>query len=165
MRVPCVSSLLNVSKAAGHQKKKGNRQKSESEKKPQKINFYSTQRMTCGSHEPAGSSTFQTWHEIERKRQVTEYQEPKIIQEKKLDCTQRMACGSHLAAAVSPFERLHGIKRKSQVTKYQEPKIIQEKKLYCTQRMTCGSHFAAAVSMFEMRLEIKRKRKQLVIRG
>jgi prophage tail gpP-like protein len=32
--------------------------------------------MTCGSHEPAGSSTFQTWHEIARKRQVTKYQEP-----------------------------------------------------------------------------------------
>ena len=40
--------------------------------------------MTCGSHEPAPYSTFQRRHEIERKREVTKYQEQKIIQEKKL---------------------------------------------------------------------------------
>jgi hypothetical protein len=40
--------------------------------------------MTCGSHEPAAYSTFERRHEIERKRQVTKYQEPKIIQKKKL---------------------------------------------------------------------------------
>jgi hypothetical protein len=40
--------------------------------------------MISGTHEPAASSTFQRRHEIERKRQVTKYQEPKIIQEKKL---------------------------------------------------------------------------------
>ena len=40
--------------------------------------------MACGTHEPAASSMFQRRHEIERKRQVTKYQEPKIIQEKKL---------------------------------------------------------------------------------
>jgi hypothetical protein len=40
--------------------------------------------MTCGTHEPAAYSTFQRRHEIERKRQVTKYQEPKIIQEKTL---------------------------------------------------------------------------------
>jgi hypothetical protein len=39
--------------------------------------------MTCGTHEPAAYSTFQRRHEIERKRQVTKYQETKIIQEKK----------------------------------------------------------------------------------
>ena len=42
MQVPWANSLLNVSKAAGDQKKKGNSQKSEGEKKTKKMNFYST---------------------------------------------------------------------------------------------------------------------------
>jgi hypothetical protein len=40
--------------------------------------------MTCGSHLAAAVSPFERLHGIERKRQVTKYQEPKIIQEKKV---------------------------------------------------------------------------------
>jgi hypothetical protein len=88
--------------------------------------------MTCGSHEPAGSSSFQTWHEIERKRQVTKYQDPKIIQEKKLDCTKRLTCGTSEPTASSTFQRGKEIKRKRKVPKNKGQKKIKKKKLYCT---------------------------------
>jgi hypothetical protein len=64
--------------------KKANSQKLGDKNKSNKGKVYSSQRLTCGSHEPAGSLTFQRRHEIERKRQVPKYQEPKIIQEKTL---------------------------------------------------------------------------------
>jgi hypothetical protein len=40
--------------------------------------------MTCGSHEPAAVSLFERQQGIERKSQVTKYEVPKIIQEKKV---------------------------------------------------------------------------------
>jgi hypothetical protein len=40
--------------------------------------------MTCGSHLAAAVSPFERRQGIERKRQVKKYEEPKIIQEKKV---------------------------------------------------------------------------------
>jgi hypothetical protein len=40
--------------------------------------------MTCGSHLAAAVSTFERRQGIERKRQVTKYEVPKIIKEKKV---------------------------------------------------------------------------------
>jgi hypothetical protein len=40
--------------------------------------------MTCGSHLAAAVSLFERRQGIERKRQVNEYEVPKIIQEKKV---------------------------------------------------------------------------------
>ena len=65
------SCVVMVSKGAGDQKKKANSQKLGVKNESNKGNFYCSQRMTCGTHEPAASSTFQSRHEIERKRQVT----------------------------------------------------------------------------------------------
>ena len=85
--------------------------------------------MTCGTHKPAAFSTFQMQHEIERKRQVTKYQVPKIIQKKLLlyiaDDMRVPFCSSGLNVSKLTWDR----KKKCKWPKYQEPKIIHEKKL------------------------------------
>jgi hypothetical protein len=68
MRAPCVSSLLNVSKAAVDQKKKGNSQNQRVKNKSNKGEVYCPWRLTSGTHEPAASSTFRRRLGIERKK-------------------------------------------------------------------------------------------------
>ena len=85
--------------------------------------------MTCGSHEPAASSTFQRRHEIKRKRQVTKYQVPKIIQEKKLllyieDDMRVPFCSSGLNVS-----KAAGDQKEKEIAKNHRVKKIQEKKL------------------------------------
>ena len=122
------SIVLIVLKAPGDQKKKANSQKLGVKNKSNKGKVYCSQRLTCGTHEPAASSISNAAQD--RKKKASDQKSGgKKIQEKKLYCTQRMTCGSHEPAPYSTFQRRHEIKRKRKLTKYQEQKIIQEKKL------------------------------------
>jgi hypothetical protein len=56
-------------KGGGARKKKANSQKLGVKNKSSKRNFYRTKRLTCGTHEPAASSTFLRRQAIE-KRQI-----------------------------------------------------------------------------------------------
>jgi hypothetical protein len=55
---PFCSSVLNVNKAAGDQKKKQSSHKSGVKNKFEKENVYSTERLTCGTRLAAVASTF-----------------------------------------------------------------------------------------------------------
>ena len=84
--------------------------------------------MTYGTDLPAASSTFQRRHGIERKRQVAEYQVPKIIQEKKLLLYIEDDIWVPFSRAVSTFRRRHGNERKNKQPKIRGSEKIQEKK-------------------------------------
>ena len=84
--------------------------------------------MTCGSQLAAAVSPFERLHGIERKRQVTKYQEPKIIQEKEIllyveDDMRVPFCSSGLNVSKAAQDQ-----KKNEVARNQGVKKIQEER-------------------------------------
>ena len=88
--------------------------------------------MTCGSHEPAAYSTFERRHEIERKRQVTKYQEPKIIQKMKLLLYIEYDMRVPLGSSILNVSKAAWDQKKKEIAKKQRVKKTKKRNFYCS---------------------------------